>query len=394
MMESYDILVIGAGPAGSSVSMTAAKSGLSVLMVEKRAEIGSPKRCGEGLSKSALGRMGLEPDPSWIRRTILGAAAYAPNGKKITADYQGPEGWVIERKVFDKWLAKKAAEAGAKVLAKTDAVSLVRKAGKVSGAVLESSGQRWEVQAKIVVAADGVESKIAREAGMDTTLRLVDVASGVQFEMAGVDIDPDRIELYFGNEVAPAGYAWIFPKGKKEANVGIGVRKPWAKKTALEYLNDFVDSKPGLKKGSIMEVNGGGVPVGALMEDMVMDNFMVVGDAAHQVNPIHGGGIGESFVAGRIAAQVAAQAIKKGDTSKKSLSEYNRIWWKERGEKLQKLVKLREVTESLSDDELNWIADYLQGEDLIELARSSGFKKLAFLLMKKPRLIKLAKKLL
>jgi len=393
-MESYDIIVIGAGPAGSSAAMTAAKAGLKVLMVEKRAEIGSPKRCGEGLSKSALERMGLEFEGNWARRTILGASAFAPNGKKITVDYKGPEGWVIERKVFDKWLARKAVEAGAKVLAKTDAVSLIKKDEKVSGVTLESNGKRWDVQAKIIIAADGVESKIAREAGIDTTLRLVDVASGVQFEMAGVDIDPDRIELYFGNEVAPAGYAWIFPKGKNEANVGIGVRKPWAKKTALEYLNDFVESKPGLKKGSIVEVNGGGVPVGALMQDMVADNFMIVGDAAHQVNPIHGGGIGESFVAGRIASQVAARAIKKGDTSKKALSEYNKIWWQERGEKLQKLVKLREVTESLSDEELNWLAEYLQGEDLIELARSSGFKKLAFLLMKKPRLIKLARKLL
>jgi digeranylgeranylglycerophospholipid reductase len=392
-MESYDIVVVGAGPAGSSAAMAAAKAGLKVLMVEKRAEIGSPKRCGEGLSKSALDRMGLEKDDIWVCRTILGASAYAPNGKKITVDYKGPEGWVIERKVFDKWLAKKAVQAGAKVLAKTDAVSLLKKNGKVSGVSLESNGNRWDVEAKIVIAADGVESKLAREAGIDTTLRLVDVASGVQFEMAGVEIDPDRIELYFGNDVAPAGYAWIFPKGKNEANVGMGVRKPWAKKTALEYLNDFVKSHPGLKKGSIVEVNGGGVPVGALMENMVADNFMVVGDAAHQVNPIHGGGIAESFVAGRMAAQVAAQAIKKGDTSKKALSEYNRIWWKERGERLNKLVKLREVTESLSDEELNWLAGYLTGEDLIEFARSSGLKKLGLILMKKPRLIKLAKKL-
>jgi len=365
-----------------------------VLMVEKRAEIGSPKRCGEGLSKSALERMGLEKDSSWACRTILGASAYAPNGKKITVDYKGPEGWVIERKLFDKWLAKKAVEAGAKVLAKTDAVSLIKKSGKVSGVTLESSGKRWNVDARIVIAADGVESKMAREAGIDTTLRLVDVASGVQFEMAGVDIDPNRIELYFGNEIAPAGYAWIFPKGKSEANVGIGVRKPWAKKTALEYLNDFVQSRPGLKKGSIVEINGGGVPVGALLDNMVADNFMIVGDAAHQVNPIHGGGIGESFVAGRIAGQVAARAIRKGETSKKALSEYNKIWWKERGEKLRKLVKLREVTESLKDDELNWLADYLTGEDLVEFARSSGLKKLGLVLMKKPRLIAMARKLL
>jgi digeranylgeranylglycerophospholipid reductase len=393
MTERYDIVVVGAGPAGSSAAMAAAKAGLKVLMVEKRAEIGSPKRCGEGLSKSALERMGLEMDNSWACRTILGASVYAPNGKKITVDYKGPEGWVIERKMFDKWLAKKAVQAGAKVLAKTDAVSLIKSGGRVSGVTLESHGKRWDVTARIVIAADGVESKLAREAGIDTTLRLVDVASGVQFEMAGVDIDPDRIELYFGTQVAPAGYAWIFPKGKNEANVGIGVRKPWAKKTALEYLNDFVESHPGLKKGSIVEVNGGGVPVGALMENMVTDNFMIAGDAAHQANPIHGGGIAESFVAGRMAVQVASQAIKKGDCSKKALSEYNRLWWKERGEKLQKLVRLREVTESLTDEELNWLAEYLTGEDLIEFARSSGLKKLAFLLMKKPRLIKLAKKL-
>jgi digeranylgeranylglycerophospholipid reductase len=392
-MESYDIVVIGAGPAGSSAAMTAAKAGLRVLMVEKRAEIGSPKRCGEGLSKSALERMGLQKEDVWVCRTILGASAYVPNGKKITVDYKGPEGWVIERKLFDKWLARKAVQAGARVLAKTDAVSLLKSGGRVSGVTLESSGKRWDVRAKIIIAADGVESKMAREAGIDTTLRLVDVASGVQFEMAGVDIDPDRIELYFGNEIAPAGYAWIFPKGKNEANVGIGVRKPWAKKTALEYLNDFVQSRPGLKKGSVVEVNGGGVPVGALMENMVADNFMIVGDAAHQVNPIHGGGIGESFVAGRIASQVAAQAIRKGDTSKKALSEYNKIWWKERGEKLNRLVRLREVTESLKDEELNWLAGYLTGEDLIEFARSSGLKKLGLILMKKPRLIRLAKKL-
>jgi digeranylgeranylglycerophospholipid reductase len=394
MTERYDIVVVGAGPAGSSAAMAAAKLGLRVLMVEKRAEIGSPKRCGEGLSKSALEKMGLQFENSWACRTILGASVYAPNGKKITVDYKGPEGWVIERKMFDKWLAKKAVQAGAKVLSKTGAVSLIKSGGRVSGVTLESNGKKWDVTARIVIAADGVESKLAREAGIDTTLRLVDVASGVQFEMAGVDIDPDRIELYFGNEVAPAGYAWIFPKGKNEANVGIGVRKPWAKKTALEYLNDFVESHPGLKKGSIVEVNGGGIPVGGFLQDMVTDSFMVVGDAAHQVNPIHGGGIAESFVAGRIASQIASKAIKSNDCSKKALSEYNKLWWKERGESLNKLVKLREVTESLTDEELNWLAEYLSGEDLVGLARSSGLKKLAFLLMKKPRLIRLARKLM
>jgi digeranylgeranylglycerophospholipid reductase len=144
----------------------------------------------------------------------------------------------------------------------------------------------------------------------------------------------------------------------------------------------------------VIEVNSGGVPVGGLLENMVVDNFMVVGDAAHQVNAIHGGGISEAYVGGKIAGEVAVKSIKKGDYSKKVLEEYNKKWWDLRGKKLQKIVKLRQVVESLSDEELNWLAEYLSGEDLIGLTHASGFKKLYFVLMKKPRLIPLARKLL
>jgi len=391
----YDIIVIGAGPGGSGAALAAAKNGAKVLVLEKRQEVGAPKRCGEGLSRSTLKRMGIEKDDKWIRREMIGATCYAPNGKRVRVDYKdGPEGYVVERKIFDKYLAEKAAEVGAKILAKAEVTGLLKEDGKICGVEMEFEDERRKVRAKIVIAADGVESKVAREAGLNTTLKLVDIASGAQFEMANVDIDPDRIEMYFGNEIAPWGYVWIFPKGEKTANVGIGVRKPYAKERAIDYLKRFVESRPGLRKGSIIEVNSGGVPVGGLMENMVTDNFMVVGDAAHQVNAIHGGGMGEAWLAGKIAGEVAAQAIKAKDCSKRLLSKYNKLWWEERGNKLQKLVKFREVVESLSDEDLNWLAGYLRGEDLIEFARSSGFGRFAKILMKKPKLIKLARKLL
>jgi len=393
-MKEYDIIVIGCGPAGSGAAKTAAERGLNVLVVEKRAEIGAPKRCGEGLSRSSLKRMGIEFDRKWVRREIIGASVYAPNGKMLRVDYkEGPEGWVIERKVFDKYLAEKAAEAGAKILAKTEATDVKRTENGIT-VVLESQGSKWKAESPLIIAADGVESKIARALGLNTTLSLTDVASSVQFEMTAIDIDPDRIELYFGNEVAPSGYAWIFPKGEKTANVGIGVRKPWAKKSALLYLQDFIQSKPGLKKGSILEVNSGGVPVGGLLENMVTDNLIVVGDAGHQVNPIHGGGISEGFIGGKLAAEIASQAFEERDFSSAFLEKYNKLWWEERGKALLKLLKLREVVERLSDEELNWLAEYLKGEDLIDLARSKGLKRFAKILMKKPKLIKLAKKLL
>ena len=394
-MESYDVIVIGAGPGGSGAAKAAAERGLRVLMIEKRQEIGSPKRCGEGLSRNAAERMCIEPDPIWIRREIKGASVISPNSSRLTIDYKdGPEGWVIERKVFDKFLAEMASRAGARIIAKTEVVDLLREDGIISGVELESEARRWKVKAPLVIAADGVESRIARMAGIDTTLKLIDIASGAQFEMTGVDIDPDRIELYFGTDIAPGGYVWIFPKGRNIANVGIGVRKPYSKKPAIEYLKEFIESRPGLKKGSILEVNSGGVPVGGLMKNMVTDNLIIVGDAAHQVNPIHGGGISEAFIGGKIAGEVAAEAIKVRDCSETFLSRYNDMWWKERGNILKKVEKLRIVTESLSNEEMDWLADNLKAYDLVEFSKAKGFKMLAKLLMKRPRLVGLARKLL
>jgi len=397
-MENCDILIIGGGPAGSGAAITAAKAGLKVLVVEKRAEIGAPKRCGEGLSRSSFMRMGYsEAEPEWVSRPVIGATVYSPDMNFVRMDnvIRGYEtdGWVIERKDFDKWLSAEAAKFGAKIMAKTEALNLIKEHGKVVGARLKHQTDEWNVNAKIVIAADGVESKIAREAGLNTTLKLSDIASCAQFEMAGIDIDSDRIEIYFNQELAPGGYFWIFPKGEKRANVGIGVRNPFSEDVAYDYLKKFIELCPGLKNGSIIEVNSGGVPVGGLLKDMVLDNFMVVGDAAHHANPIHGGGISEAFVGGRIAADVAVEAIKAGDTSKEFLSKYNERWWEERGNMLMKVYRLREVMDDLNNDELNWLCQELHGVNISEFSRARKFGFLAKILLKKPKLAMYARKL-
>jgi digeranylgeranylglycerophospholipid reductase len=393
--EEVDVLIVGMGPGGSGAAKRCAELGLKVLGVEKRAEIGAPKRCGEAISRHGMvDRIGMEPEGPWIIQEVKGAIVYAPNGKHITVNYEGPEGWIVERKLFDKHLAALAAKAGAKVLAKTEAKNFRRSGGKVL-ATLETEGESREIKAKMVIAADGVETKVARELGLDTTNKLKDICSGVQFEMAGVETRDGMIEFFFGNELAPGGYVWVFPKGEGMANVGIGTRKPWAKKTALEYLKVFVSKQPGLKNGSILEVNSGGVPVGGFLKDSVDDNLLVVGDAAHHVNPIHGGGIPEAYLGGKMAAEVCAEALKANDFSKKFLKRFDERWMKERGNALKKILKLREVMESMSDEDMNWLAGYLQGADLVEFSRGgSGLAKLGKILMKKPKLIKLAGKLL
>ena len=391
--DSYDVVIGGVGPGGSSVAKTCAEAGLKVLACEKRAEIGSPKRCGEGLSLSSKERMGIELPDNCITQVITGATVYAPNMKFARVDFDGPEGWIVERKMFDKYLAVLATRAGAKVMAKTEVLG----AEKTDGGylvTLDTPSGRKEVSARMLVAADGVESKIARMVGLNTSIGLKDYCSGIQFEMSNVRIDPNRIDFFFNQERCPGGYFWIFPKGKDTANVGLGIRKPWAKKTAYEYLLDWVYSMDRLRDGSVLEVNAGGIPVGNLLKNMTADSFLVVGDAAHQVNPIHGGGISESYVGGKIAGEVIADCIKAGDCSQKALDTYNKRWWEERGKKLNRIVKLREVLEALSNDELNFLVDYLKGEDLVDLSKANKFTLLAKILAKKPKLALLARKLI
>jgi digeranylgeranylglycerophospholipid reductase len=175
---------------------------------------------------------------------------------------------------------------------------------------------------------------------------------------------------------------WVFPKGKDIANVGIGISGIGYEKTAKQYLDNFILSKPELNKGSIIEVKGGCIPVGGFLDNMVSNGLVGVGDAVNQVNPIHGGGIAESIKAGRIAADVIAKVVKKNDVSAKALSEYNKIWWKECGERLKKVEKIREMFEKMSDDEMNDLAEVLSGQDLVDLTHGKNYTKLAKLYMK------------
>jgi digeranylgeranylglycerophospholipid reductase len=151
---------------------------------------------------------------------------------------------------------------------------------------------------------------------------------------------------------------------------------------------------PEISKGSILEVNAGCVPVGGMVKDMVTNGFVLCGEAANHVNPIHGGGIKEAVISGQMAADVIAECLKKNDVSKKALSKYNDVWWEERGNHLKRVEKLRETLEKLSDHDLNDLVDALKPEDIVEFARGAKLSVLAKVLMRKPRLVSIARHLL
>lgn len=378
MMET-DILVIGAGPAGSTAAKHAAINGARVIVIDKKSEIGTPKRCAEGVSKDGLKKLGIELSPRWIAKEATGVRMVSPNGTAVnlTEDkVKLPEaGYILERKIFDKHMAMDAGRAGAKIMVKTLATGLRREEDQVVVTV-ENMGQELEIKAKIMIAADGPESRVGRWAGLKTALKPKNMESCAQFEMAGVQMaEPDCIEFHFGS-VAPGGYAWIFPKGDDIANVGLGILTTITNKTAYQHLLEFVESNPATQNAQPVELNIGGDPVGGLLKKKVADNVLVTGDAASMVNPLTGGGIISGMLGGRIAGQVAAQAVADGDYSHKNLKIYEKLCEDELGESFKKYLKAKEYLLSLSDEELDEIADVFKDSDFETINTAEMVRKL------------------
>jgi flavin-dependent dehydrogenase len=759
-MEHFDVIVVGLGPAGLMACKTLAEKKVKVLGLDRKQEIGPPKRCAEGLGLNWFKRLSLKPDKEWAVQKVFGATLYAPSGKTVELKASKLQGFVLERKIFEKHLAIKAAKKGAKIIVKSDAIEAKRENNRVILTV-NNGGEEKNYSCDLVIASDGIDSLIARQLGLNTTNKLVDVDSGYQYEMTNISgYDEKHIHFFFGTDVAPRGYCltpdsevflkhsikpistidsseevltregwapvvakssrgyngkivrvtpfmlgqtagltedhlvyvwnkgkgflwkkarelkksvrgshrngdylvfpipkeqqieaievlkhydkgivekgfvypkgknqfgsefkykhkipqklllseellelmgffiaegstnsngiilsntkkelidrfagigekafgfkgniwvqkqdkwadcyqlqfpsvilkkvfadlfgvgshskmippeflglpenkkiallkglflgdgniekstegldklnyttvskhltydiwmllstidivgaigkikkknafririrgsqltklngifrklrtgnrknrgffiqdgkvilgisklkkeeysgrvfdiqangnfcagflvhncWIFPKGKETANVGIGIGGT-QKETAKFYLDKFIASKPGLAKGSIIEVNAGVIPVGGFLDNMVKDNLMVVGDAAHHVDPVHGGGIGIAMEAGLLCAGIAAEAVKKKDFSEKFLSKYNAIWYETRGNELKKKLRVRHLLEQLSNADFDYLAESISIDDVMLIASADIGKKAKLALLGK-----------
>ena len=221
----YDVVVVGSGPAGSVTARFAAESGAKVLIIERRQEVGVPVLCGEGISRK-IDDWDMLEGKRWIAGKMEGARIYSPDGTmvKLSADVAGNEtGYVVYRDIFDQELARQAIKAGAKIMMNTTVVGLLKDKDKIKGIKAKHFDEEIEIEADIIVGADGVESKIGQWGGIDTTLKPKDLETCAQYTLTGLDCKDAYCDFYLGKEIAPGAYIWVFPKGKDVANVGIGM---------------------------------------------------------------------------------------------------------------------------------------------------------------------------
>ncbi len=351
MKNEFDVIVVGAGPAGSMAARFAAEQGVSVLMLEKDRDVGYPVRCGEAVNKKGIEEF-IEPNEKWIAAKINKFSLNSPDETEVMIEFQ-EMGYILERRIFDYALAKTASDAGANILTRAYVNGLLFENDKVVGVKYEFNGEQKEAQSKIVIAADGVESRIGRWAGLETHCDFRDMECCVQISASNVNVNPDTCYFYFGKDFAPNGYFWIFPKGDKVANIGLGVSGLIGKKkSASNFLNSFMEKR--YPNASVLTKIAGGVPCSPTLKKISSSGIMLVGDAAHQVNPLSGGGITSGMIGGSIAGRIAGEAIKMNKLD--HILIYDKAWYERVGKKHEVYNRIKNGIYNFTDEKFNNIA--------------------------------------
>ncbi|MGD1060749.1 MAG: NAD(P)/FAD-dependent oxidoreductase [Methanomassiliicoccales archaeon] len=324
--EKVDVVVVGAGPAGSAAARKAAEGGTDVLLLERRPVIGVPVRCGE-LLPSQTEVATIFPDalnvdamfdlpPQVVHRRIEAIRIYSPKLRPFEIPF---EGLTIDRDLFDQHLARKAEKAGARIETGTRVTFIGRNEVLV--------GER-RIQAKVIIGADGPLSLVAKSLGFERSWDLCPAMSAFSPGDFG-----STAEMYFGS-VSPGGYAWVIPK-KEGANVGLGVSRLFTKARLIDHYRAFIEFrhlKPGPASGKM-------VPMSGPISRTVSGDSLVVGDAAGQVMPVNGGGIPIAVICGAVAGEVSAGAAK----GSRPLTDYEKEWRRQVGRPLATALRTKRL---------------------------------------------------
>lgn len=354
----YEVIIIGAGPVGSTVAETIGREGHKVLILEEHLEVGSPVHCTGKLSVNAFKELNLEA--GGIINEVKGANFYSPNGQSFQLERNDTQAYILDRKIFDEKLAKKASKVGVDILTEARAIDvMVTKEGV--NVIFSHKGDIKKLRARIIVGADGANSIVARRVGLYSK-KSSEVRIGVQKEVCGINNLQGRfVELFFGKNYAPGFFAWIVPIGNESARVGLGLR-PRLGENPKKYLDKFIMTHPIIKEKlvgcSFNKTKVHIIPTGGALQQTVSEGILIVGDAAGQIKSTTGGGLYYGMLCATIAGKTISKhlnASSESVLSKKSLLEYQRLWKARLSKEIQFSTRLRTFLSSLTDGEMNYL---------------------------------------
>jgi digeranylgeranylglycerophospholipid reductase len=370
LTQSYDVAVVGAGPAGSSAARLVARAGLRTIVIDRRHNVGIPVQCGE-LIPTPSEAHNLFPRSKIMPRVVHVPRRFVTNKTKLIrlvspngSTYEFPfRANIIDRAEFDQDLARKSQDAGAEFLVG----STVVKRSNENNLLIKSELSEIEISSNLVIGADGANSVVARSLGRNFVHSDKDLSPSLQYVMSGAEVDTSVVEMHFGERIAPGGYAWCIPKGDGIANIGFGMRRSLTQgSTPLRaYLERFAFGvlSSSLKNAKIMSRVGAIIPMGGPLRKTWTNNVLLIGDAAGHVMASNGGGIPTALCGGAIAGDIASGHLKNGSP----LSEYEDIWKQEYGRELVTALRVLRVADAvMPSDTITDISMKLAGVRFLE----------------------------
>jgi geranylgeranyl reductase family protein len=370
--------VVGAGTGGCLAAKTVADAGLDVLLIDrKRKEEIGVKVCGDAIGKHHFDNLGIDyPAGEELERRMLGVRIHSPDRKNIF-EVKGKRlyGFIINRRLFGQRLLKDAIDAGATFLESTHALEPTIEDNFVTGISAKNlkTKEILKLTGKVIVDASGysavLRKRLPAEIGAQANINTKDVCVVYREirELKEQVSEPNFCEIYLSQEWAPGGYSWFFAEGGRKVNIGLGVAMAGNFPKPKDQFYEHYLSMPVFDGSAVIDAGTWYDPTMRPLDSMTGNGITIVGDAACQVNPIHGGGMGPSMRGGACAGETIIKAIEEGDVSRKGLWRYNVKYMESYGAKQAGLDIFRLLLQRLGDKGLNYAMEHrlITEEDLL-----------------------------
>jgi geranylgeranyl reductase family protein len=366
-MEKYDTIIVGGGPIGGYVSEKIAEKNYNIAVFEKNKKIGQTVNCAGLITPRVFDILNIS-QKNIVQNQIKGANIHSPSNHVLSVGGDRVHALVIDRSIFDKQIMQRSERKGTKVFIDNNVESIQRKNGYIE----IKTSKKLDFKTRLLIGADGPFSTVRD--------RLVfpepkEYLKGIGCELSGVKLDPDFVEIFVGNQIAPGFFAWIIPINEDGTNARVGLCASQKNTHSPKfYLSNFLKNKHTkvfFEKTKITKHTGGVIPLGVLNRTFD-NNIMLVGDAAAQVKPTSGGGIFPGLFCADICSSVAIQALEKNDFSSQFLKSYHKTLMKDVGKELVRGMRFRYIFKNLNDKQMDKYVKMFQNQKIVDAINRYG----------------------